>query len=140
MELMSYGSEIEHEGVVSTADEHSVTVLLSRATACSGCHSEKLCGISGKEEKIVTINGKYGVSAGDHVIVTMKRSLGYSALLLGYVLPLSVVLLLLIILTALSVNELSSGLFSIGALVPYYAILFLYRKYLNKKFFFIIKS
>jgi sigma-E factor negative regulatory protein RseC len=140
MELMRYRPEIEHEGVVSTADEQSVTVLLSRATACSGCHSEKLCGISGKQEKIVTINGKYGVSPGDHVIVTMKRSLGYSALLLGYVLPLSVVLLLLIILTALSVNELSSGLFSIGALVPYYAILFLYRKYLDKKFFFIIKS
>ncbi len=132
--------EIEHKGVVSAADEQSVTVLISRATACSGCHSEKLCGISGKEEKIVTIQGKYNVYPGEEVTVTMKQTLGYSALLLGYVLPLSVVLLLLIILTAFSVNELFSCLFSIGALIPYYTILFLYRKFLDKKFIFILKS
>jgi sigma-E factor negative regulatory protein RseC len=137
---MNRATEIEHEGVVSAADEQSVTVLLSRATSCSGCHSEKSCGVSGNVEKVVSISGKYSVRPGDHVIVSMKKSLGYSALILGYIIPLAVVLLLLIILSSLSVNELFSGLFSIGALIPYYAILFLYRKYLDKKFFFIIKS
>jgi len=133
-------NNIEHEGTVREADEKSVTVLLSPVTACSGCHSEKSCGMSGNVEKIVNINGKFNVSPGDHVIVTMKQSLGYSALFLGYLMPLFIVVLLLVILISLSINELTAGLFSIGVLIPYYSGLFVYRKIIDKKFSFTIKS
>jgi positive regulator of sigma E activity len=137
---MSTEGNIEHEGVVRDVDEKSLTVLLSPMTACSGCHSEKSCGMSGNTEKIVNIQGRFHVKPGDHVVVTMKQSLGYSALFIGYLMPLLIVLLLLIILISLSVNELYAGLLSIGVLIPYYSALFFYRKYIDKKFSFTLKS
>jgi sigma-E factor negative regulatory protein RseC len=137
---MSEEGYIEHAGIVRNADEKSVTVLLSPVTACSGCHSEKSCGLSGNVEKIVSIPGKYDFKTGDQVIVMMKQSLGYSALFVGYLLPLLVVLLLLIILISFSVNELTAGLLSIVALIPYYTLLFVFRKTFDKKFSFSIKS
>jgi sigma-E factor negative regulatory protein RseC len=137
---MSNDKNIEHEGIVREADEKSVTVLLSRLSACSGCHSEKSCGISGNTEKIVNIRGRFDLRPGDHVVVTMKQSLGYSALFIGYLMPLLIVLLFLIIFISLSVNELYAGIFSIGVLIPYYSGLFVYRKYIDKKFSFTIKS
>lgn len=137
---MSYDGNIEHEGIVREADEKSVTVLLSPISACSGCHSEKSCGMSGNAEKIVNIRGRFDLRPGDHVVVTMKQSLGYSALFIGYLMPLLIVLLILIILISLSVNELYAGLLSIGVLIPYYSGLFFYRKYIDKKFSFTIKS
>jgi positive regulator of sigma E activity len=136
---MKNDRNIEHEGIVREIDEKAVTVLLSPIAACSGCHSEKSCGMAGSSEKIVNIRGKFEVKPGDNVIVTMKQSLGYSALFIGYLLPLLIVLSLLITLISLSVNELYAGLLSIGILAPYYACLFFYRKYLDRKFSFTIK-
>lgn len=96
--------------------------------------------MSGNPEKIVTIQGKFNVKPGEQVIVTMKQSLGYSALIIGYLLPLVIVLISLVILISLKVNELISGLFSVGVLVPYFAGLFVYRKYIDKKFSFNLKT
>jgi positive regulator of sigma E activity len=133
-------NNIEHEGTVRETDDKSVSVLLSPLTACSGCHSAKSCGMSGNVEKVVTIHGSYSVRTGDRVIVTMRQSLGYSALFLGYLMPLIAVLLVLIILISLSVSELVAGLLSVGILAPYYSGLFIYRKYIDQKFSFTIKS
>jgi sigma-E factor negative regulatory protein RseC len=130
---------IEHEGLVRDADEKSATIILSPLTACSGCHSEKSCGMAGSQEKVVKVNGNFDVKPGEKVVVIMKQSLGYTALLLGYVLPLIIILIALIILLAMAVNELYSGMISLGILIPYYSGLFVYRKYIDKKFSFTLK-
>jgi sigma-E factor negative regulatory protein RseC len=137
---MNTENNIEHEGIVRNADDESITVLLSPVSACSGCSSEKSCGIAGSAEKIVTIRGQFDVKPGDHVVVTMKQSLGYSALFIGYLMPLLIVLFVLFVLISLSINELISGFISLGILIPYYSGLFLYRQYFDKKFSFTIKT
>ena len=96
--------------------------------------------MSGKENKTVTIWGKYNVRPGDNVMVSMKQSMGYFALLLGYLLPLLLVVFLLVLLLLFSVNELLSGLLSIGVLLPYYLILIFFRKEINKKILFTLKT
>jgi positive regulator of sigma E activity len=137
---MSIDKVIEHEGIVRVSDEKSVTVLLSPLIACKGCHSENSCGMAGSTEKIVMIPGKFNVRPGEQVVVTMKQSLGYNALTIGYLLPLLIVLTSLVILLSIPVGELISGLISLGLLVPYYAGLFVYRKYIDKKFSFNLKT
>jgi positive regulator of sigma E activity len=136
---MSRNDNIEHEGIVREVDKNSVTVLLSPLAACSGCHSEKSCGMAGSSEKIVNVQGSFDVKPGDNVTVTMKQSLGYSALFIGYLMPLLIVVGLLITIISLSINELYAGLISIGVLVPYYAGLFVYKKYIDRKFSFTLK-
>jgi sigma-E factor negative regulatory protein RseC len=132
--------EIAHEGIVQETDENSVIVLLSPVTACSGCHAEKSCNLAGYEQKLVKVHGTYNVKTGERVLVSMKQSMGYSALFLGYLLPLFLVVILLIILISFSVNELISGLLSLAILIPYYITLFVFRKLISKKFSFTIKT
>lgn len=131
---------IEHDGIVQGSGNDSVTVRISSASACSGCHAEGSCTMSGKEEKIIDVTGSYNVSPGDKVTVLMQQSAGFTALLLGYIIPLVLVVTLLVILISASVNELTAGLCSIGILIPYYLTLRLFRDRIGKKFTFTIKA
>lgn len=130
---------IDHSGVVFTADANSVTVCISSSSACSGCLAEGSCNMSAKEEKIIEIKGNYNVKPGDTVTVLMKQSMGYSALLLGYVLPLILVIAGLIILVSMKIPELMAGIFSVSILIPYYSILYFFRKRINENFSFTLK-
>jgi sigma-E factor negative regulatory protein RseC len=131
----NYGSII-HEGIVSKTLDKSVIISIFTATACAGCHAENSCMLSGREEKSVEVIGTYNVKPGDPVKVMMKQSQGYRAILLGYVFPLVTVILCLIILNESGVKELTAGIISIGILAPYYLILSLFRKQINKNFTF----
>jgi sigma-E factor negative regulatory protein RseC len=130
---------ISHEGVVQNVDEKAAIVRITTTSACSGCHAGGSCTLSGKEEKIIEITGRYNVSPGDTVTVLMKQSMGYAALLLGYLLPLVSVITILILLISLDLTELSAGLLSLTILIPYYSILYLFRKRINEKFTFTLK-
>lgn len=131
---------INHEGIVQKSDDKSVIVSITSASACSGCHAEGSCNLSGKEEKIIEVKGHYNVKPGDPVTIVMKQSMGFSALLLGYILPLFSVVASLIILISLNVTELVAGLSSLAILIPYYIILFFFRKQVNQKFTFTLKA
>jgi len=131
---------IEHEGIVKRSDSSSATVLITTASACTGCHAEGMCNISGKEEKIIDVPGNYNLSPGDVVTILMKKSMGYKALFLGYVLPFILVIVTLILLISLSVPEGWAGLGTLLMLLPYYLTLWLFRKSINSKFSFTIKT
>lgn len=120
-------AEIAHDAIVRRIDSNSVTVTLLNHESCAGCHAEKACGVSGKETKTVVIEGNYDVKPGSRVTVTMKLSDGYRALFLGYLLPLFIFIFFLVLLSALSVDELPAGLISLGVLVPYYLLFYLFR-------------
>jgi len=125
---------------VKRTDSSSSTVIITTTSACSGCHAEGMCTLSGKEEKIIEVTGSYNLSPGDIVTVRMKKSMGYNALFLGYILPLIVVILTLILLISISVPEGWAGLGTILVLLPYYIILWLFRNRINSKFSFTIKT
>jgi sigma-E factor negative regulatory protein RseC len=125
-----------HKGVVQKSENKSVLVAITAQTACSGCHAEGICTLSGSETKIIEVNGTYNVKAGDEVTVFMKQKSGYTAVLLAYLIPLVTIITSLIILISLKMSELTAGLLSIAMLIPYFSILFLFRKRINEKFVF----
>lgn len=129
----------EHDGVVQKSDNKSVTVKITSVSACSGCHAEGFCTMSDKEDKIIDISGKYNVVPGDTVTVLMKKSMGYAAVMLGYVVPIIIVISLLLILGSMSLPEPIIGIGSLGILIPYYLILWFFRKKINTNFKFKIK-
>jgi len=133
-------STIEHPGTVSKVENNSVFVTISANSACSGCHARGACGLSGSEEKIIEVVGNYAVKQGDNVIVEMKLSMGYRALMLGYILPVILVIIVLIILAAAHISELSAGIMSISVLIPYYILLYIFRNKISKEFSFKIKN
>lgn len=137
---MKQFAEISHDGTVQTTGENYVTVLLSPSVSCTGCQGKNSCNLSDKENKIVTLSGNYNVRPGDTVTVSMKQSMGYFALWLGYLLPLFLFLAILVLLLSFSVHELLAGLLSVTVLVPYYLLLIVFRKGISNKFSFTLKS
>ena len=130
---------INHEGIVQRIDNKSVIVMISVKSACSGCHAEGSCTLSGKEEKIIEVHGKYDVKSGERVTILMKQSMGYTALFLGYLFPGIAVVGVLITMISIKVPELFAGLISLAILLPYYTLLFFIRERINKKFTFTLK-
>lgn len=97
--------------------------------------------MSEMEDKIVEVvhdpEKKYNV--GEQVTIYMRQSHGPLAVFFGYILPFMVVLVSLIIMLEMGYGEGTSGLVSLGILVPYYFILYLLRDRLKKKFRFHIQ-
>ncbi len=131
---------IEHEGIVQKSDNDSVTVSIISSAACSGCHAEGICSLSGKVEKIIEIPGEYQVLPGDFVTVQMKQSSGHTAVFWGYVMPLILLVSILVILISLSIPELIAGLGALAVLIPYYLMLYVFRKRISRKFIFTLKA
>jgi len=130
---------IEHDGIVQKSDKSSVKVKITSVSACSGCHADGFCTLADKKDKIIDISGRYNLAPGDAVTVLMKKSMGYTAVMLGYVIPIILVIALLIILGSMSLPELITGLGSLAVLIPYYLVLSLFRKRINTNFKFTLK-
>lgn len=139
MRAIGKSGTIQHEGTVQKVGSDSVVVDITSVSACSGCHAEGFCSLSDKKEKSVKIAGSYNVAPGERVTVVMNESTGFRAVILSYVIPLFILLFAIVILTSLSVNELTAGLISIAVLVPYFIILYFVRHRIDRSFFFTLK-
>jgi positive regulator of sigma E activity len=139
--LRSGHSEIiYHKGTVKKSDERSVTVSIITGTACSGCHAEGTCGISGKTEKIVEVRGYYNVRPGDEVTLKIRQSAGFRAVILAYFFPFMILVTGLVIFSSFHASELTAGGLSVALLVPYFAFLYLLRSRINDRFVFTLNA
>lgn len=132
---------VDHLGRVQEITSTDIVVKILSQSACASCHANGACGMSDSTEKMVVVHkSNHNYTVGQSVKVMLRQSLGFRALLLGYVLPFLIVLLILIFLTAIGISEGMSGLLSLFALVPYYAGLYLLRDKVSKQFTFDIVS
>jgi sigma-E factor negative regulatory protein RseC len=131
---------IQHDGIVQKVGNDSVVVTISASSACAGCHAEGLCNMTGKAEKIIDVQGKYKVAPGDTVTVLMQQSMGYKAIALSYLAPVVIVIISLVVMASLDIPELTAGLISIGILIPYFLVLFLLRRRIDRIFTFTLKT
>jgi len=138
---MNENPAIEHQGFIERITDNSVFVRILSRSACSECHAKGGCSLSGMEEKEVEVTSQQGnFTVGETVILVMKQSLGYSAILIAYIYPFLLVLLILFATTASGLDELSSGLLSLSILLPYYLTISLIKNKLRKKFTFSIRK
>ncbi|OFX25401.1 MAG: hypothetical protein A2041_13105 [Bacteroidetes bacterium GWA2_31_9b] len=138
---MSNNKSVEHNGRIESIDGSKINVSFIAYSGCASCHAKSYCSPSNMEEKSVDIydfSNQFNI--GEDVRVVMSQNLGFKAIWLGYIQPLIFVILTLIILSLLTKNEALSGLGSISILIPYYLILYLFRKKLKQSFSFTIKK
>lgn len=132
---------IEHSGIVEQIDGDQIKVLIMQQSACSECHAKSLCSVADKKEKIIeVISSDPTLKVGDRVIIYGESSIGLQAVLLAFIIPFVLIFLALLIFQHFIENELMAGILALLVLVPYYLILFLSNKRLNKKFQFKIKK
>lgn len=132
---------ISHQGVVTKSDGDGVVeVVINAGTACSACHAKSACGMGSETEKIIRVNTDRHFRTGENVTVTMEQHQGLLAVVIGYVLPLIVLIAAFIIFTMLGLGELFTCLLSFAALGACYLIIWMLRGRIEQKFTFKIKD
>jgi len=137
---MSSGTII-HPGIIESIKGDKVFIRILSQSACSTCHAKGACTVADIEEKIIEadLDPSGNHKPGDQVMVRMEESLGRKAVLLGYVLPLVVLVGSIVFFLSVLEHEGLAALLSLLMLVPYYLVLYLFRKRLQKEFRFRIQ-
>lgn len=127
---------ISHEGIVISVGAKRVQVKIISMSACATCHARKCCMAADMSEKMIDAIPLEPLKQGDSVIIKMKEKLGWIALFYGYILPFLILAAIIFTLPALGFSENIAGLSAIGSLVPYYLVLYFFRKKIEKAFVF----
>lgn len=127
---------VQHDGVIVAVEGSRVKVLIESRSACSECHAKGVCGAGESKEKIIDAISAEALSNGDAVTVYMEARMGWKAVLYGFILPFIVLMGLLFILRSLGAPEVVAAPAALAGLAPYYLILYLLRKRIEKEFVF----
>ena len=129
-------NQITHSGLIQQITEEKIIVSIVSMASCASCQVKGACSASDVEEKIVEVKKQEGkeYQVGEIVTIVINQSVGAWAVLFGYIFPLVVVVVALIIFTNLMESQGIAGLLAIGLLIPYYFGLYLSRKVMTDSF------
>lgn len=119
-----------------------VKVRILQTSACAACKVAAHCHASESKEKIVDVycdnTSQYNI--GDSVQVCASYGVANRALLLGFGLPLLILVVVLLLTLQLTANEGISAIAALLALLLYYLGVWLFRDHIRKKLSFTIES
>ena len=132
---------IEPPGEIESQEGNMVIVRIKPQSACASCKSQSHCGIAENTDKLVEVDVAQGINyrKGEEVTITLEQNLGYKALLMGYMLPFLILVFVLVIMMAITGDELLSALTAITLMLPYYLLLYKFRDRVRKTFTFKLK-
>lgn len=133
--------ELRHEGIVDSIDGDVVRVRILQASACGGCQVKSLCKVSESKEKLIEVTDAVAagrLAVGQSVNVAGTVGQGMRAVMLAFTLPLLLMLAAVITGYALGASDGVAAIVALAVLVPYYALLFLMRNRIGRKFRFSI--
>lgn len=135
-------SNIKHLGIVESINGTRLKVRIEQTSACAACSVKQHCHVPESKEKIIDVCNPQGVvcAVGQKILISGTTAMGMKAVLLAFVFPFLVLLLALASVLHLTHNELVSALAALGALVPYYLIIYICRKRLNRSFIFRLEN
>ena len=137
---MSNKKNVSHKGTIVEISEGNIKVEIINKSMCAACHAKGFCSAGDTKDKIIDVqyynNGEF--SLGDEVEVTMKRSMGFKAVWISYVIPLVILMIFLLTLQGLGFSELCAGLSAAVAVTVYYLVVYLFRDKIADKFVFTI--
>lgn len=135
-------TKISHSGIIESIDEGCVHVRIVQTSACAACKVAGYCHAAESKEKIVDVfcdSIAKDLQVGQQVTVTASTQIATQALLLGFAVPFVLLVLVLVLVLWLTGNEATAGLSALASLLPYYAVLYLFRNQLRDKFAFEIE-
>ena len=112
------------------------------SSACSACHAKGMCGVADEKVKEIQVpTDPYATwKEGDQVRVMLRQTMGLKAVWISYVVPLLILMILILTLSAVGLHEVYTGLISICAVAVYYLVIYLLRDRLAKDFVFYLKE
>ena len=140
--MKNSGDIIEHQGeIIEIGIDYIMVEIISRS-ACSSCNAKSMCSMSEAESKVVEVENKgYEMfEIGETVNVILRKSLGFKALYISYLIPLLILILILLSLSSFGIGELTTGLSIIIALAVYYIGVYLLRDRFKREVVFTIEK
>ncbi len=127
---------ISHEGIITKIDDSNVEVKILSKSACASCNIKGACNMSEMKEKVIVIPRPKDkdLSMGQEVTVSMGLGQANKAVIFAYVIPTIILFSMMFILNHFKIEEGVNALISIGSLIPYYLILFLFKDKIKRKF------
>ena len=119
---------VSHEGTVVKVDGNNVFVRIVQTSACASCSLSRHCNSAeSKEKTVVAQAGADSFRVGESVWVSVSSSLGHKAVSLGFGVPLVLLLAVVMAVNGLTGSEPVAALCGVGALIPYYILLYVFR-------------
>lgn len=129
---------------MESVKEGRVRVRILQASACSACKVASRCHTAESKEKIidVTVEGHeaFNWKKGQAVTVCTSGTMAGRALILGFGVPLLIMLIVLVATLAAGCSEGMAALLMIASLIPYYIVLWLFRNRIARTISFQIES
>lgn len=123
-----------HRGIIRKTQEGSTLVELVDGVECEACSIKGSCQMGETRENVFKVDFESeAYKDGEMVEVELSSSLAFSALFWAYIFPFLVLFTGLVIMTNF-LNEGLSGLIALAFLAIYYLMVYLNRKYFDKKF------
>lgn len=79
----------EEQGEVIAVDGDRAKVKIRRSPACESCSGERMCGLFGKDETVITAQNRVGAYKGQRVCVSFKVEGEVKASFILYLVPLA---------------------------------------------------
>lgn len=136
---MRKSKTIEHVGEIISINDREIKVEIINKSMCAGCHAKSVCAMGDAKEKIIIVPNLYKeglFSLGEKVDVVMKKTMGFKAVWISYVIPLAILLLFLLTLQQFNLSELLNGLLSVLAVAIYYIGIYIFRDKIAREFTF----
>jgi sigma-E factor negative regulatory protein RseC len=134
---MNINDCIEQKGTIEEVAGRRIRVRMKAISACESCKTKSVCKfIDTQNSSIDVIDESGNYSVGEEINIRIKKSLGYKALFLGYILPFILVILFMIVFSGLGFNEILTGIISLSVLAVYYTVLYFFRNNIRKVFIF----
>lgn len=134
-------SRITHAGIIDSIEGEHVRVRIVQQAACASCKVASHCNASEQKEKIVDVyTSQGGLRTGQHVVVSTSGKAVRHALLLGFGVPLILLMGILIASKMSGCGDETSALLGLGALVPYYIGIWLFQNTIARSISFQIEE
>ena len=132
---------IKHRGIVKNVEGNLLTVRIVQTSACAGCGAKGYCSSADARESLIEVPVPDASSyrRGEEVQVVCERSMGWRAVWWAFALPFLIVMASLFLFLSLGWSELLAAVLSLSLLVPYYYIMWLCRKRMERQFSFSIQ-
>ncbi|MCX4348215.1 MAG: SoxR reducing system RseC family protein [Alphaproteobacteria bacterium] len=130
------------QGTITAIRGQEVTVAINCKSSCLHCQIKNNCTIADSRLKDITLHAPETshLHIGQKVTLAMDDRLGWLAVFFGYILPLIIVLTVLLATLAATSSDTMAAVLSLGALLPYYILLAVFRKKISRHFNFRIIS
>ena len=118
---------VSHDGVVVNASVGRVRVKITSQSACAACHARSMCPAADTREKFIDAVTAETLAPGESVRVSMKESAGWRAVRVAFLGPFVLLMIVLLVVNALTGNQVTAGLLALGSLVPYFLMVYALR-------------